>query len=524
MTNETKPDRVLVFDTTLRDGEQAPGFSMNTRDKLVLARMLAEMGVDVMEAGFAAASPGDLDAIREVAREIEGPTICSLSRATEADLDAAAKALEPARRSRVHIFLGTSPTHREAKLKLTRDQVLERIDFSVGYASKLFDEVEFSAEDALRTERDFLVEAFERAAAAGAVVLNVPDTVGFTTPDEIYDVFSMLREKVKVKDGVIFSAHCHDDLGMAVANTVSAVRAGARQIECAINGIGERAGNCSLEEAVMALATRRDVFNAETGVDTRKLYPASRLLARLTHNPVPRNKAIVGRNAFAHEAGIHQHGMLADRRTYEIMNPEDVGQPSSSLVLGKHSGKHAIGERAKALGYDLDQNALDAIFPAFKKVADESREVTDDQLLSLIGGNAAGRKAQPWKLRRVELRAAYGSRSEPFARIELDHEERGRVCDVGIGGGPLDAAFDAIQSIVGISADVQELDITHVADQDEGMCLGYIELKVDGRVYSGRARGRDVIPTAVDAFVVAINQALSAGETGKGRSQSADAA
>jgi 2-isopropylmalate synthase len=523
--SDTKPNpvRVQVFDTTLRDGEQAPGFSMTTRDKLVLARAIAELGVDVMEAGFAAASPGDLEAIRAVAAEIQGPTICSLSRATEGDLDAAAKALEPARRSRVHIFLGTSPTHREAKLKMTRDQVLERIDFSVGYAAKLFDEVEFSAEDALRTERDFLVEAFERAAAAGAVVLNVPDTVGFTTPDEIYDVFRMLAEKVKVADGVIFSAHCHDDLGMAVANTMQAVRAGARQIECAINGIGERAGNCSLEEAVMALVTRKDVFNAETGIDTRKLYPASRLLARITHNPVPRNKAIVGRNAFAHEAGIHQHGMLADRRTYEIMNAEDVGQPATSLVLGKHSGKHAIQERAKALGYELDQNALDAIFPAFKKVADEAREVTDHQLMELIGGNAAGRKAQPWKLRRVELRAAYGSRTEPFARIELDHEERGRVCDVGIGGGPLDAAFDAIQSIVGITASVQELDITHVADQDDGACLGYIELMVDGHVYSGRARGRDVIPTAVDAYVVAINQALSAGEAGRKGSQ-ADAA
>ena len=519
----TQPARVRVFDTTLRDGEQAPGFSMTTRDKLVLARAIADLGVDVMEAGFAAASPGDLEAIRAVASEIQGPTICSLSRATEGDLDAAARALEPAGRSRVHIFLGTSPTHREAKLKLTRDQVLERIDFSVGYASKLFDEVEFSAEDALRTERDFLVEAFERAAAAGAVVLNVPDTVGFTTPDEIYDVFSMLKERVKVADGVIFSAHCHDDLGMAVANTVSAVRAGARQIECAINGIGERAGNCSLEEAVMALVTRKDIFNVETGIETKKLYPASRLLARITHNPVPRNKAIVGRNAFAHEAGIHQHGMLADRRTYEIMNAEDVGQPATSLVLGKHSGKHAIAERARALGYDLDQNALDAIFPEFKKVADESREVTDHQLMELIGGNAAGRKAQPWKLRRVELRAAYGSRTEPFARIELDHEERGRVCDVGIGGGPLDAAFDAIQSIVGITASVQELDITHVADQDEGACLGYIELKVDGHVYSGRARGRDVIPTAVDAYVVAINQALSAGEAGRKGSQ-ADAA
>ncbi len=524
MSNETnQPARVSVFDTTLRDGEQAPGFSMTTRDKLVLGRALADMGVDVMEAGFAAASPGDLEAVRAVASEIEGPTICSLSRATEGDLDAAAKALEPARRSRVHIFLGTSPTHREAKLKLSRDQVLERIDFAVGYASKLFDEVEFSAEDALRTERDFLVEAFERAAAAGAVVLNVPDTVGFTTPDEIYDVFKMLSEKVKVADGVIFSAHCHDDLGMAVANTVSAVRAGARQIECAINGIGERAGNCSLEEAVMALATRKDVFNVETGIDTRKLYPASRLLSRLTRNPVPRNKAIVGKNAFAHEAGIHQHGMLADRRTYEIMNPEDVGQPSSSLVLGKHSGKHAIQERAKALGYELDQTALDAIFPEFKAVADQCREVTDEQLMQLIGGNAvSSKKASPWKLRRVELRAAYGSRTEPFARIELDHDERGRVCDVGIGGGPLDAAFDAIQSIVGITASVQELDITHVADQDEGACLGYIELKVDGRTYSGRARGRDVIPTAVDAYVVAINQALSSAESGK--REKADAA
>jgi len=395
MTTEENDDvpvdqtHVNVFDTTLRDGEQAPGFTMNVDQKLHMAAALRDLNVDVIEAGFAAASPGDEAAVHRVASEIEGPTICSLSRSGREDIDAAARALKPAKRSRIHIFLGTSPIHRKAKMNWTCEQVLDAIQRSVSYAREFFDEVEFSPEDAIRTEREFLVAACEVAIDAGATTINVPDTVGYTTPDEIYDLFTHLRETTKGMKDVVLSAHCHDDLGMAVANSISALRAGARQVEVAVNGIGERAGNCSLEEVVMAIRTRRDTLGLDTGVNTQGLYPTSQLLAALTGNPVPRNKAIVGRNAFAHEAGIHQHGMINDRNTYEIMRPEDVGSPGSQLVLGKHSGKHALKKRAEMLGARLEGNVLPEVFFAFKRLADECGEVTDNQLLELIHEYAA---------------------------------------------------------------------------------------------------------------------------------------
>ncbi len=375
---------VTVFDTTLRDGEQAPGFTMNVEQKLRMARALSNLRVDVIEAGFAAASPGDEDAVRAIASEVDGPTICSLSRSGKDDIRAAARALEPAAKSRIHIFLGTSPTHRVAKLNMSCDEVLAAIRESVSYARTFFDDVEFSPEDAIRTERAFLVAACETAIEAGATTINVPDTVGYTTPDEIFDLFSHLKKTVVGMDGVVLSAHCHDDLGMAVANSISALRAGARQVEVAVNGIGERAGNCSLEEVVMAIHTRKDSLGLATAVETRNLYATSQLLAALTGNPVPRNKAIVGRNAFAHEAGIHQHGVINDPSTYEIMRPEDVGSPGTELVLGKHSGKHALVQRAQLLGTKLDGNVLPQVFHAFKALADECGEVNDNQLLELI--------------------------------------------------------------------------------------------------------------------------------------------
>jgi len=382
--SEPEGSHVRIFDTTLRDGEQAPGFTMSVDQKIRMAEALRDINVDVIEAGFAAASPGDEEAVRRIASEIEGPVICSLSRSGDDDIRAAARSLEPAAKSRIHIFLGTSPIHRQAKLNMTCDEVLAATRNSVNFARTFFDDVEFSPEDAIRTEREFLVAACETAIEAGATTINVPDTVGYTTPDEIYELFKHLRENVRGMNDVVLSAHCHDDLGMAVANSISAVRAGARQVEVAVNGIGERAGNCSLEEVVMAMRTRSDVFNVKTGVDTRGLYSTSQLLAALTGNPVPRNKAIVGRNAFAHEAGIHQHGMIQDPSTYEIMKPEDVGSPGTQLVLGKHSGRHALVQRAELLGAKLDGNVLPQIFYAFKNLADEVGEVNDNQLLELI--------------------------------------------------------------------------------------------------------------------------------------------
>ncbi len=375
---------VTVFDTTLRDGEQAPGFTMSVEQKLRMATALRDINVDVIEAGFAAASPGDEEAVRRIAGEIEGPIICSLSRSGVEDIRAAARALEPAPKSRIHIFLGTSPTHREAKLKMSCDDVLKAIRESITYARTYFDDVEFSPEDAIRTEREFLVAAAETAIEAGATTINVPDTVGYTTPDEIYDLFTHLREKVSGLKDVVLSAHCHDDLGMAVANSVSALRAGARQVEVAVNGIGERAGNCALEEVVMAIRTRSDTLGLTTKIRTEGLYATSHLLGALTGNAVPRNKAIVGRNAFAHEAGIHQHGVIQNPLTYEIMKPEDVGSPGTELVLGKHSGKHALKKRAEMLGARLEGNVLPQLFFAFKALADECGEVNDNQLLELI--------------------------------------------------------------------------------------------------------------------------------------------
>ncbi|WP_439477909.1 2-isopropylmalate synthase [Brevundimonas sp.] len=379
------PNRVIVFDTTLRDGEQAPGFSMSPDDKVRMARLLAVLKVDVVEAGFAAASPGDEEAVRRVVGEVEGPVFCSLARATEADIDAAYRALRGTEERRCHIFLGSSPIHRSAKLKMSKAEVLAAAERSVAYARTRFDDVEFSPEDAIRTEPEFLAEICEVAAAAGATTLNIPDTVGYSTPGEIGDIFRNLISTVRVRfPDVVFSAHCHDDLGMAVANSLSAVEAGARQVEGAINGIGERAGNASLEEIVMAIRTRSDRYGLHTGVDATHLVRASRLLSEITHTPVVRNKAIVGLNAFAHEAGIHQHGMMADPSTYEIMRPQDVGFEGTWFVLGKHSGRHAVAKRAETLGQPISGLHLATAFAGFKTRADEVGEISDQELLAII--------------------------------------------------------------------------------------------------------------------------------------------
>lgn len=381
------PNRVIIFDTTMRDGEQAPGFSMSAQAKVKLAGVLRDLGVDVIEAGFAAASPGDEEAIRRVTGEVEGPIFCSLSRANDKDIDASYRALANAPKShrRCHTFIGTSPIHRSAKLKMSTNEVLSTAVRSVEYAVSLFDDVEFSAEDAFRTEPEFLADVLEAAADAGARTLNVPDTVGYATPEEVRERYAFLAERIHRRHpDVIFSTHCHDDLGMAVANSLSAVMGGARQIEVAVNGIGERAGNCSLEEIVMALKVREDRYGVTTGCDTRHLVRASKILCEITETVIARNKAVVGINAFAHEAGIHQHGMLADSRTYEIMRPQDVGFEGSWFVLGKHSGRHAVAKRAEVLGFPLEGDRLAAVVVGFKARADQIGEINDEELLAII--------------------------------------------------------------------------------------------------------------------------------------------
>ena len=376
-------DRVIIFDTTLRDGEQAPGFSMDATAKLEVAHALAALGVDVMEAGFAAASPGDEAAIRRIAFEVDGPVICSLSRANDIDVAASGRALAGAPRTRIHTFIATSAIHREHKLKMSRAEVKDAAIRAVQHARTFTEDVEFSCEDAIRTEPDFLAEVMQAAFDAGATTLNAPDTVGYITPWEIHRIFTDLIAAVD-RPGAIFSTHCHDDLGMAVANSLAAVSAGARQVEGALNGIGERAGNCALEEVVMALRTRSDMYGVTTGVDTQRLLGASRTLCRVTGEPIARNKAIVGRNAFAHEAGIHQHGMMCDSRTYEIMRPQDVGFDGHDMVLGKHSGKHAFAERAERLGFPLRGNQLAIAFAAFKVRADEIGTLDDAAMIALL--------------------------------------------------------------------------------------------------------------------------------------------
>lgn len=523
---------ICIFDTTLRDGEQAPGFSMTPEGKLRMAKALSSLRVDVIEAGFAASSPGDAHSIMEIAASIDGPVICSLARATRGDILASASALAPAPRKRVHIFLGTSPIHREAKLHLSCSEVLEAVRSSIAFARQHFDDIEFSAEDAIRTERDYLAEVLSVAAAEGASTLNVPDTVGYTTPEEIYGLFRFLGEHVDRPEGVIFSTHCHDDLGMAVANSLAAVRGGARQVECAMNGIGERAGNCALEDVVMALKTRGDVYGASTSVDTTKIIQASRTLSKITNTPPPRNKSIVGANAFAHESGIHQHGVLQDRQTYEIIKPEDIGLATEGIVLGKHSGRHALAARAKALGYVLEGEALDRAFAAFKDVADEVGIVDTARLVALLSEAHEHRRQALWKLSKVDIRAPVSANAWPVARVELEHGERGRVTDIASAPGALDGAFAAISQMMGVPARVDSLEMQYLAaDPDEpapdgqgANVLVEMTIEVDSEIFAGRARARDILPCCVAAYIDAASNALAVRDLRISRNRKVEAA
>ena len=384
MSAQTDSDHVVIFDTTLRDGEQSPGASMNVEQKLQVAQALQELGVDVIELGFPIASQGDFEAVSAVARRLDGPIACALARCNREDIDRTHDALRDAARKRIHVFLATSPLHREFKLKMSPEAVIRRAVEGVRHARSRFEDVQFSAEDAARTEPEFLAEVVERVIEAGATTINIPDTVGYAIPFQFGELFAYLRHNVRGIDRVVLSVHCHDDLGLAVANSLAAVAQGARQIECTINGLGERAGNSALEEVVMALRTRRDYFNLSTRVRTERILPTSRLVSEVTGFAVQRNKAVVGQNAFAHESGVHQHGVLMHPGTYEIMRPEDVGLSASLLVLGKHSGRHMLRERVKTLGYQLDTEQLDRIFDALKALADKKKELDDRDLTELI--------------------------------------------------------------------------------------------------------------------------------------------
>jgi 2-isopropylmalate synthase len=507
-------DYVRIFDTTLRDGEQSPGCSMTLDEKLRVARALADLGVDVIEAGFPAASPGDWESVAAVAREVRAPIICALARCNRADIDKAWSALEAATRPRLHVFLATSAIHREHKLHMARDEIIRIAAESVRYARSLCDDVEFSPEDASRTELEFLAEVVQAVVDAGANTVNIPDTVGYTTPQEFHETFTFLRSRIRGMDGVTLSVHCHDDLGMAVANSLSAVRAGARQVECTINGIGERAGNCSLEEIVMALAVREQVFGVRTDIDTRRIYPTCRLVSSITGMPIPRNKAVTGENAFAHEAGIHQHGMLRHASTYEIMRPQDVGLSRSSLVLGKHSGRHAFRERVHDLGFELEEEEFGRVFARFKALADRKKELFDGDIEALVL-HVEGDTDGPWRLESLHTESRTGENAR--AVVALAHADGRRIEQAATGDGPVDAALTAIEQAIGLPVRLRKFEVRSVSEGEDAQGEALVTVDCDGRVYRGSSVSTDIVESGVRAFLEVVNRIELSRRSGRRR-------
>ncbi|MEE4175680.1 MAG: 2-isopropylmalate synthase [Xanthomonadales bacterium] len=513
---------IKIFDTSLRDGEQSPGFSMTLEQKLRVARALAELRVDIIEAGFPAASPGDFEAVRAVATQIQGPTIAALCRTVPRDIERSAAAIEPAASRRIHTFIATSPIHREQKLQMNRKQVIESAVAGVTLAKSFVDDVEFSAEDGIRTERDYLAEVLQAVIEAGATTVNIPDTVGYSTPQEMFELFSWLRETVPGIEGVTMSTHCHNDLGLAVANSLAAVEGGARQIECTLNGIGERAGNCALEEVVMALRTRSDRYGYETGIDTKRLHNASHLLAAVTGNFVPRNKAVVGENAFAHESGIHQHGVLASRETYEIMKPEDVGVLSSQLILGKHSGKAAVIDRAKDMGFDLEPHEVEGVMVRFKELADRKKRIFDSDLEAIITGNKA-HTAGPWSLQWLSVVSRVSGEEDPTASLTLAHENGETATQTGDGDGPVDAIVKALESITGMDITVLNLAMRSISLGEDAQGEASMRAMVDEVEYSGHGLSTDIVAACAEALIEIVNRASRHAERRQRRGASGEA-
>lgn len=508
-------DVITIFDTTLRDGEQSPGCSMDTNEKLEVARALVELGVDVIEAGFPIASPGDFEAVQKIARMFgDQKVICGLARCRKEDISRAWEALQDASQMRIHLFLATSAIHRDFKLKMAKEEILrlavESVKFACDQIASRKDgvtpNVEFSPEDAARTELDFLCEVVEKTIAAGATTVNIPDTVGYATPNHYYKVIKYLKDNVPNIHQAVISTHCHNDLGLAVANSLSAIEAGARQVECTINGLGERAGNAALEEIVMALRTRADFYGVRTNINTQRLFPTSRLVSGITGMAVQRNKAIVGQNAFAHESGIHQHGMLQERTTYEIMRPEDVGIIGTNLVLGKHSGRHALRDRVTSLGYQLDDQAFQKVFDDFIALADKKKEIYDADIIALIE-NRAGEQEQTWTVRNFQVLGGTGT--IPTATISLIHQDGTIVQDASTGDGPVDAAFHCLERIVGISASLQEYNVRSVSSGKDAQGEVLLEIDIENRRYHGKGVSTDVIEASVHAYLNALNKALS---------------
>jgi 2-isopropylmalate synthase len=496
-------DRLFIFDTTLRDGEQSPGASMNLAEKLEVAHALKDLNVDIIEAGFPIASPGDFEAVQSIAQQVQGPIICGLARCNADDIDRAWEALRDAPRPRIHVFLATSAIHREFKLRMAKEEIVRRAVEGVKRAKGYCDDVEFSPEDAARTELDFLAEVVERVVEAGATTVNIPDTVGYAVPSQYAAAIRHLKQTVRGIDNVVLSVHCHNDLGLAVANSLTALKEGARQVECTINGLGERAGNCALEEVVMAVRTRSDYFGLQTSIQTKRLCPTSRLVAHVTGIQVQRNKAIVGQNAFAHEAGIHQDGMLKERTTYEIMRPEDVGLARTELVLGKHSGRHALRDRIVELGYHLDDVQLQQVFEDFKALADRKKTIYDADIEALAEAQIHGGPAL-WTLESFHTSA--GTRTLPMAAVCLAHVDGRKVQDAACGDGPVDAVFKTIERITGISAELRDYQVRSVTVGEDALGEARVEVEHNGRLQRGQAVSTDIIEASALAFLQAINR------------------
>jgi 2-isopropylmalate synthase len=494
---------IRIFDTTLRDGEQSPGASMNLNEKLEVAQALSDLKVNIIEAGFPIASPGDFEAVREVATAVRGPAICGLARCNDTDIDRAWEALKGAEHPRIHVFLATSAIHREFKLKMDKEEIIRRAVAGTERAVGYCDDVEFSPEDAARTETDFLCQVVEAAIAAGATTVNIPDTVGYATPQHMGKVISELVNRVPNIDKAIISVHCHNDLGLAVANSLSAIENGAGQVECTINGIGERAGNCSLEEVVMALRVRNDYYGADTDVVSDRLVPTSRLVSNITGLQVQRNKAVVGRNAFAHEAGIHQDGMLKEASTYEIMRPQDVGFAATDLVLGKHSGRAALADRARKLGYRLTGEQLQEVFENFKRLADKKKEIYDSDIAALVEQQISG-IAEVWSFVSYDMRMDSGD--APTVRLTLKRGDEELTKEMSGGDGPVDAIFLAVEEVTGYEVRCVEFSVHSVSVGKDAQGEVNVEIAYKDRNYRGRGVSTDSVEASALAFLNAINR------------------
>lgn len=505
VTTTDDKDRVLIFDTTLRDGEQSPGASMTLEEKIQVAELLDEMGVDIIEAGFPAASNGDFEAVSEIAKRVKKATVAGLARAASRDIDRAGQAVSQAEKGRIHTFISTSPLHMKYKLQMEPETVYEKVIESVSRARNLVDDVEWSPEDGTRTDHDFLCRCVEAAIKAGATTINIPDTVGYMVPEEYQALFAMVRERVPNSDKAVFSVHCHDDLGLAVANSLAGVAGGARQIECTINGLGERAGNAALEEIVMSIRTRGDRLPYDTGIDPQYLMRASKLVSAVSAFPVQYNKAIVGKNAFAHESGIHQDGMLKNAETYEIMRPEDVGVKSTSLVMGKHSGRHAFREKLVELGYELGENALEDAFRRFKDLADKKKHIFDEDIDALVEDEVSA-ASEVVKVIALTVIAGTGGPQKAIITLDMDGQH---VTKEASGDGPVDATFNAIKALMPHEATLSLYQVNAVTEGTDAQAEVSVRLEEDGKMVTGRSADTDTMVASAKAYVSALNKLMT---------------